>query len=545
MHTINITLRYKFVVVMIIPLFSAVMPAIGSDRTAVEKAQALINSPFLTSTSDKYVEALATLKEVSGADDMRKYTLQTLSAYGWVALNLKRFDIADMIFSRAQTYCTAQDSSFYYDTYSALAYIELSDGSLDGSYHKLVRCRAFYNRKGDAYHQILTAINMGTYYRLTDDKVKAKQVLRQAYDEAVRKRQPLLQIEVLLAIFACEDDTELDQATVEKAIKLAQNNNVMLLYPKCQLALARCYDGHMKDEQALVAFDKVIDLARRYNDGETLNEALRRKGDIYERRNNYHLAFALYKQLLAAQQQETDKNKKSVEALIADSRKLINWCDKNVRMENGKFETVDESSPWASSLLFLPLVAALSVAVALLDRKILIQRGQLNNGKSEMELLKGKVNDMQGRIESCENKKKQMEHQIAYLLLFFNHHNVLLDKVRNAIRQCYGSDNAQNTKLRKICSQLVDYRLSPLSSELAAGEESVMRGYQERLLRLYPSLSKNEVVLATYIFLGLSTHEICILTGNQSQSVNVGRYRLRKSLHLNGEQSLEETLRNV
>ena len=36
-----------------------------------------------------------------------------------------------------------------------------------------------------------------------------------------------------------------------------------------------------------ITADKVIDLARKHNDSETLNETLRRKGDIYERRNNY------------------------------------------------------------------------------------------------------------------------------------------------------------------------------------------------------------------------------------------------------------------
>ena len=442
-------------------------------------------------------------------------------------------------------YCTTQDSSYYYDIYSALAYIELSDGSLDDSYHKLVRCRAFYDKKGDAYHKIMTAINIGTFYRLTDNKVKARQVLRKAYDDALRWRQPLLQIMVLLKIFVCEDDTELDQNLVEMAIRQARNNNLGFLYPKCHLALARCYDGQMKDEQALVAFDRVIDLARKHNDSETLNEALKRKGDIYERRNNYHLAFSLYKQLFAAQQQETDKNKKAVERLIADSRKLLDWCDKNVKMENGKFETIDESTPRSSSLLLLSFVVVLSIAVVLLARNFLKQREQLNDSKNEMEVLRGTVSDMQGRIEKQEHRKRQMAHQIAYLLLFFNNHNVVLDKVRNAIRQCYGTDNVQNTRLRKICAQLVDFRLSPLNSELAADEELLTKGFQERLLRLYPSLSKNEVVLATYIFLGLSTHEICILTGNQSQSVNVGRYRLRKSLNLNGDQSLEETLRNV
>ena len=39
--------------------------------------------------------------------------------------------------------------------------------------------------------------------------------------------------------------------------------------------------------KSAITADKIIDLARKHNDSETLNETLRRKGDIYERRNNY------------------------------------------------------------------------------------------------------------------------------------------------------------------------------------------------------------------------------------------------------------------
>ena len=39
--------------------------------------------------------------------------------------------------------------------------------------------------------------------------------------------------------------------------------------------------------KSAITADKVIDLARKHNDSETLNETVRRKGDIYERRNNY------------------------------------------------------------------------------------------------------------------------------------------------------------------------------------------------------------------------------------------------------------------
>ena len=44
--------------------------------------------------------------------------------------------------------------------------------------------------------------------------------------------------------------------------------------------------------KSAITADKIIDLARKHNDSETLNETLRRKGDIYERRNlNHYLLY--------------------------------------------------------------------------------------------------------------------------------------------------------------------------------------------------------------------------------------------------------------
>lgn len=216
-------------------------------------------------------------------------------------------------------------------------------------------------------------------------------------------------------------------------------------------------------------------------------------------------------------------------------------------MEHGTFKLVDEDGN---------NVTGIYVAVGAFVLALLLAAGRLLRDKRNMSAafeaeklkndeLSSLLNDTASKVERNDALIAEMEQQISYLLLFYNNHNVLLDKIRNAVRSCYGKDNSVNNELRKICAQIMDYRLIPISSCFTEKQEKIMKNYQDKLLSLYPKLSKNEVLLATYIYLGLSTHEICILTGNQAQSVNIGRYRLRKSMNLDREASLEVVLRNV
>lgn len=543
-------LRYLFcLAIALMPIISLAGPANSSEDTmTVKKAESIITSAVIqSSTPSIYVDALNKLKHVKSAEEMQRYTLQTLTGFASIALSLKRFDLANLLLNRAQRYCTEKDSITYYEIYSGFAYIELLEGVLNASHAKLLKALEFYEKRNNHFQYIVALINIATYYRLTDDRAKAKMILRKAYHEAVLRKQTLLQIEVLQALFVCDDDNELDYNLITTAIRLAQTHNFTPLYPKCQLALARYYQGKLQDEQAFVAFDKTIELARKYNDNDCLIEALRRKGDIYERKNNYQLAYYLYRQVLTTEAQEEERNKKTIQDFMANTQDLLNWCDKNVRMEHGTFKLVDEDGNNITGIYVAvgAFVLALLLAAGRLLRDKRNMSAALEAEKLKNDELSSLLNDTASKVEHNDALIAEMEQQISYLLLFYNNHNVLLDKIRNAVRSCYGKDNSVNNELRKICAQIMDYRLIPISSCFTEKQEKIMKNYQDKLLSLYPKLSKNEVLLATYIYLGLSTHEICILTGNQAQSVNIGRYRLRKSMNLDRETSLEVVLRNV
>lgn len=65
---------------------------------------------------------------------------------------------------------------------------------------------------------------------------------------------------------------------------------------------------------------------------------------------------------------------------------------------------------------------------------------------------------------------------------------------------------------------------------------AVHEGFFERLASQYPNLSKSDLALSAYLYLGVSTKEIASLTNKEIRSVESSRNRLRKKLNLESGQ---------
>lgn len=70
--------------------------------------------------------------------------------------------------------------------------------------------------------------------------------------------------------------------------------------------------------------------------------------------------------------------------------------------------------------------------------------------------------------------------------------------------------------------------------------DKVHGDFSSRIKKEFPSLSPQEIKLSTYLRLNLSTKEIADLLNISVRGVEIGRYRLRKKLHLDRTQNLVE-----
>ena len=71
-------------------------------------------------------------------------------------------------------------------------------------------------------------------------------------------------------------------------------------------------------------------------------------------------------------------------------------------------------------------------------------------------------------------------------------------------------------------------------NEFSQRFQEVHAGFYEKLLKTHPDLTQNELKLCAFLRLNMSTKDIAELTGQQPNTIDKARYRLRKKLDLTG-----------
>ena len=100
--------------------------------------------------------------------------------------------------------------------------------------------------------------------------------------------------------------------------------------------------------------------------------------------------------------------------------------------------------------------------------------------------------------------------------------------------------------LKKINSFIKQYQNGDkTNTSLLINIEDKNNEFLQKLITLHPKLTQGEKYLATLLRVNLSTKEVAMLTGTTPKTINMNRYRLRKSLNLSSEEDLTDYLQNI
>lgn len=161
------------------------------------------------------------------------------------------------------------------------------------------------------------------------------------------------------------------------------------------------------------------------------------------------------------------------------------------------------------------------------------------------------------REESEQNRQDseklitELSEQNRLLTVFKESRNIMLKKISDMIKDV--SDTlpiADQPKLKNIKSFITNSIIDSSDKEtskygMIPESEVLAEDFRERLKERFPNLSPNEVQLCEYFQMGLNTREISQLSGKPMKTVNMARYRLRKSLNLSPEDDLHQFLQSL
>ena len=180
-------------------------------------------------------------------------------------------------------------------------------------------------------------------------------------------------------------------------------------------------------------------------------------------------------------------------------------------------------------------------------RKMELVEAQYRLKLSEHELNELKLQRQEAELQSVQSELNDSRREMTNIAVFLQSRSELLDKIREMIKEGYRMDPASlPTHLKKINAFISQSQGGEAaSSNLLTTIEEKSKEFQKRLDALHPNLTPGERHLATLLRVNLTTKEIAILTATTPKTINMNRYRLRKSLGLATDDNLVEYLQKL
>lgn len=300
---------------------------------------------------------------------------------------------------------------------------------------------------------------------------------------------------------------------------------------------------------ALQALQKAYEVASSINAKELICDNYEYLSWVYEALGDYNNAYKCLMQLYTLSKDLQSGSKlRIVEQEISHKRYQNQQRKAEIREQTYEIELLKRN-------LFILMVVFISLAVLSIflykwykrKKNMQLMVARYNLEQSEHELAELKVRQQELELKSVQNALDNSRQEATSFAVFLHSRNELLEKIREMIKQGYKMD--QQTlipHLKKVNAFISQYQNGDKSnSTLLMNVEEKNQEFLQRLSERHPNLTQGEKYLATLLRVNLSTKEISMLTGNVPKTINMNRYRLRKSLNLSSEENLTDYLQNI
>lgn len=518
-------------------IFNASAAREGND-TIKTLAQAKEFFDTHVAMSEEYqntIQALDVIINSTEADDIALYGAKALSRYAWMLCDFNGHELALPLFRQALEYCLPGDSVMYYDILSGIGGIRLNQHDYKEAEEIINRSLAFHKRTQDSLGMVKDYYNIAILSNRKGRRHAAITNARTAARLASEASFHDYESHILSYLAEMIQNQPAKDSLLHRIDSINYIHNLNIFEAGTLLLKAKSSFSQNKYNEALALSDKCVETAKKNGLITEQIDALKLKAKILSELKDYPQAYFTLN--LASEKEDTRllmQNEKLTE-YGKYSKHLLDWCENNIIKRNGHYQPKNKVNFITTAIIVLSGTILLLILIFLAGRYSLI-----NKRRIERELA-----DNAEIIISLKKKTKGMGESIYYLLHFYNNHNVLLEKIRGMARQGLMKESEQAAALRKIGNFASSNMLDKIDNEYTTDQENEYSEFLARLQSSFPDITETEKKLAAYLRGGLTTREICVLTGNQPRSVNMTRHRLRKCLQLGEDENLENYLKNI
>lgn len=270
---------------------------------------------------------------------------------------------------------------------------------------------------------------------------------------------------------------------------------------------------------------------------------------LYAQSGNYKKAFEYQTKLNSLKQELlSENNLRKIELNIAEEK--LNEVIRENEIKKQEYEIQRLERNIYGIIIIFSLIIVITVLLSQRSKrkkKLALIKAQYKLEQSQHEVAQQKMvlKDMELKNAqlTLENNKQQMTNMAAFL----KSRNELLEKIKELIKEGYKLNGSEATiHMKKINAIITQYQNNDkTNSATLKSTEDINNEFIERLEKRHPNLTQGEKHLACLLRTDMSAKEIAIITGTTPKTVNMSRYRLRKSLNLSNETDLSEYIKQI
>ena len=451
--------------------------------------------------------------------------------------------------------------------YDALEYVAPSNKALSGEIQALIgvvycklsdynkaiemidKATAIFKSIGDSVSIASCYNNRGIVHYSKNEFDTAEQFLQQAL--AINRHQKNLR-----GIAANLNNLCLYQGNFEEKIGLIREAIIINRNLDSQWSLGENYNNMGKQyfyakqySNALLALQKAYDAASSINAKELICDNYEYSSWVYEALGNYAKAYQCLTQLYTLSKSLQNGSKLRIVEQEISYKKYQDLQRKTELKEQAYQIELLRRNVVVLILLLISFILFGFFYNKWYKRKknLQLMTAQYNLEQSEHQLTELKVRQQEQKLQSIQSALEDSRQEATSFAVFLHSRNELLGKIREMLKQGYKMDQqALIPYLKKINAFISQYKNGDKTDQaLLMRVEEKNKEFLQRLSEKHPGLTQGEKHLATLLRVNLSTKEIAMLTGNTPKTINMGRYRLRKSLELSTEDDLISYLQNI
>lgn len=336
---------------------------------------------------------------------------------------------------------------------------------------------------------------------------------------------------------------------ISEAIVINRNLNATWSLSENYNNLGRLYYYQKKYPQAIVVLDKAFKLASKVSAKGIICDNYEYAAMVYAAIGNYKKAYEKQVALYTLSKEIQSSNKlRMVEQNMAEKRLLLQKQETEHKEQAYKIEQLRRN------ILTIVIVACSLAVIGLLlhqrfkrRKKLQLINAQYLLEQSEHEVAKLKVQQQKMELAKTQAELETNKQEITDFAVFLQSRNEVLDKIRELIKESYKMEGTElTTHLKKINAFISQHQNGEKTNSMTLQHiDEKNQEFIKRLTLRHPNLTQGEIHLATLLRVELSTKEIAMLTGTTPKTINMNRYRLRKSLGLSAEDDLVTYIRSI